>query len=76
VPFSRDHVAQTTIVGTAIAQFAQMAPPPIYGIHKLDGRRPVQTVPVPQVSVSIGGEAKEDRPSGEEGGAEPTQPEE
>jgi uncharacterized protein YbjQ (UPF0145 family) len=76
VPFSRDHVAQATIVGTAIAQFANMAPPPIYGIHKLDGRRPVQPVPVPQVSVSLGGEGKEDRPSGEDGGAEPGQPEE
>jgi uncharacterized protein YbjQ (UPF0145 family) len=74
VPFSRDHVAQVTIVGTAIAQFAQIAPPPIYGIHKLDGRRPVP-VPIPQVSVSIGGEAKEDRPAGDDGDAEPGQPE-
>jgi uncharacterized protein YbjQ (UPF0145 family) len=76
VPFSRDHVAQTTIVGTAIAQFANLAPPPIYGIHKLDGRRPVQAVPTPQVSVSLGGEGKEDRPGGEEGSPEPSQPEE
>ena len=76
VPFSRDHVAQTTIVGTAIAQFANLAPPPIYGIHKLDGRRPAPAVPTPQVSVSLGGEGKEDRPSGEEGSPEPGQPEE
>jgi uncharacterized protein YbjQ (UPF0145 family) len=76
VPFSRDHVAQTTIVGTAIAQFADMAPPPIYGIHKLDGRRPVQLLPTPQVSVNLGGEGKEDRPTGEDADAEPTQPEE
>ncbi len=75
VPFSRDHVAQTTIVGTAIAQFARMTPPPIYGIHKLDGRRPAPTVPAPQVSVSLGGEAREDRPSGEDGSPEPSQPE-
>jgi uncharacterized protein YbjQ (UPF0145 family) len=74
VPFSRDHVVQATIVGTAIAQFANLAPPPIYGIHKLDGRRPVQPVPAPQVSVSLGAEGKEDRPSGDEGGAEPSQP--
>jgi uncharacterized protein YbjQ (UPF0145 family) len=74
VPFSRDHVAQATIVGTAVAQFARIAPPPIYGIHKLDGRRPVQPVPTPQVSVNLGGEAKEDQPSGEEGSAEPSQP--
>ncbi len=75
VPFSRDHVAQATIVGTAITQFARMAPPPIYGIHKLDGRRPVPTVSSSQVSVSLGGEAKDDRPSSEDGSAEPSQPE-
>jgi uncharacterized protein YbjQ (UPF0145 family) len=75
VPFSRDHVAQTTIVGTAIAQFADMVPPPIYGIHKLDGRRPVQAVPTAQVSVSLGGEAKEEHP-GDDGSTEPSQPEE
>ena len=73
VPFSRDHVAEATIVGTAIAQFARIAPPPIYGIHKLDGRRPEQPPPQ-QVSVSLGGEAREDQPAGEDG-AEPSQPE-
>jgi uncharacterized protein YbjQ (UPF0145 family) len=73
VPFSRDHVAEATIVGTAIAQFARIAPPPIYGIHKLDGRRP-EPPPPQQVSVSLGGEAREDQPAGEEG-AEPSQPE-
>ena len=76
VPFSRDHVAQATIVGTAITQFANLAPPPIYGIHKLDGRRPAPPVATPQVSVSLAGEGKEDHPSGEEGSAEPTPPEE
>jgi uncharacterized protein YbjQ (UPF0145 family) len=73
VPFSRDHVAEATIVGTAIAQFARIAPPPIYGIHKLDGRRP-EPPPPQQVSVSLGGEAREDQPAGEDG-AEPSQPE-
>ena len=74
VPFSRDHVAETTIVGTAIAQFARIAPPPIYGIHKLDGRRP-EPPPAQQVSVSLGGETKDEGPVGENGGAEPSQPE-
>ncbi len=76
VPFSRDHVAEVTIVGTAIAQFARFAPPPIYGIHKLDGRRPVPTVAAPQVSVSLGGDTREERPTADEGDAEPSQPEE
>jgi uncharacterized protein YbjQ (UPF0145 family) len=73
VPFSRDHVAQATIVGTAITQFARFAPPPIYGIHKLDGRRP-EPPPPQQVSVSLGGEAKEERPGGENGSADPVEP--
>ena len=55
VPFGKDNVAEATIVGTAIAQFARVAPPPIYGIHKLDGRRPVQP-PERQVSVSLDGD--------------------
>jgi uncharacterized protein YbjQ (UPF0145 family) len=73
VPFGRDHVAQATIVGTAIAQFASIAPPPIYGIHKLDGRRP-EPPPPQQVSVSLGGEGKEEKAGGDEGGAEVSQP--
>src|SRR5215469_9893034 len=52
VPLGRDHVAEATIVGTAITQFASFAPPPIYGIHKLDVRRPA---PPPQMSVNLGG---------------------
>ncbi|HTZ94538.1 MAG TPA: heavy metal-binding domain-containing protein [Streptosporangiaceae bacterium] len=69
VPFGKDHVVEASIVGTAIAQFARMEPPPIYGIHKLDGRRPVQP-PERQVSVSLdGGESGE---TGEPG--EPTPP--
>jgi uncharacterized protein YbjQ (UPF0145 family) len=54
VPFGKDHVVEATIVGTAITQFAPIAPPPIYGIHKLDGRRPVQA-PERQLSVSLDG---------------------
>jgi uncharacterized protein YbjQ (UPF0145 family) len=73
VPFSRDHVAEATIVGTAIAQFASIAPPPIYGIHKLDGRRP-EPPPPRQVSVGLGSDANEERLGGENG-AEPSQPE-
>jgi uncharacterized protein YbjQ (UPF0145 family) len=52
VPLGRDHVVEATIVGTAITQFASFAPPPIYGIHKLDVRRPA---PPPQMSVNLGG---------------------
>jgi uncharacterized protein YbjQ (UPF0145 family) len=54
VPLGRDHVVEATIVGTAVAQFASMAPPPIYGIHKLDGRRP-EPPPSRQVAMSLGG---------------------
>jgi uncharacterized protein YbjQ (UPF0145 family) len=57
VPFGKDHVVQATIVGTAIAQFAEMAPPPIYGIRRLDGRRP-EPPPPQQVSVGLGGEGE------------------
>jgi uncharacterized protein YbjQ (UPF0145 family) len=57
VPLGHDHVVEATIVGTAITQFASFAPPPIYGIRKLDGRRPA---PPPQASVSLGGEEPEE----------------
>jgi uncharacterized protein YbjQ (UPF0145 family) len=57
VPLGHDHVVEATIVGTAITQFASFAPPPIYGIRKLDVRRPV---PAPQVSVSLGGGEDQD----------------
>jgi uncharacterized protein YbjQ (UPF0145 family) len=60
VPLGKDHVVEATIVGTAIAQFARIAPPPIYGVHKLDGRRPVQA-PERQVSMSLDSEEKGDR---------------
>jgi uncharacterized protein YbjQ (UPF0145 family) len=57
VPHGKDHVVEATIVGTAITQFARLAPPPVYGIHKMSTRRP-QQAPSPQVSVSLEGEAE------------------
>jgi uncharacterized protein YbjQ (UPF0145 family) len=57
VPLGHDHVVEATIVGTAITQFARFAPPPIYGIRKLDVRRPA---PPAQVSVSLGGTEDQD----------------
>ncbi len=63
LPLGKDHVAEATIVGTAIARFANLAPPPIYGIRKLDGRRPVQ-VPERQVSIGLGGEPGPSEPDG------------
>lgn len=71
VPFGKDHVVEVTILGTAIAQFARMAAPPIYGIHKLDGRRPVQA-PERQLSVDLDGDKSE--PAGDEPGGEPGAP--
>lgn len=71
VPFGRDHVVEATIVGTALAQFARLAPPPIYGVRKLTGRRPVQP-PERQVSVGLDGEQAESPRDGED--QEPQQP--
>jgi uncharacterized protein YbjQ (UPF0145 family) len=73
VPFGKDHVVESTIVGTAIAQFARMAPPPIYGIHKLDGRRPVQA-PERQLSVSLDGEEASERGETPEAPGPPGEP--
>ncbi len=58
MPLGKDHVAEVVIVGTAITQFARMEPPPIYGIRKLDGRRP--DPPKQQPSVRLGGEDEQD----------------
>jgi uncharacterized protein YbjQ (UPF0145 family) len=69
VPFGKDHVVQATIVGTAIAQFARVAPPPIYGIRKLDERRSAPP-PVQQLSVALGGAAE----SGSGGDVAPSPP--
>ncbi len=62
VPFGKDHVVEATIVGTAITQFARMAPPPIYGVHKLDGRRMgwCTRPPERQVSVSLDGDDEDE----------------
>jgi hypothetical protein len=59
VPFGKDHVVQATIVGTAIAQFASVAPPPIYGIRRLDAQRPGPAQPQ-HVSVGLGGDDEGD----------------
>jgi uncharacterized protein YbjQ (UPF0145 family) len=79
VPFGRDHVVEATIVGTALAQFARLAPPPIYGVRKLDGRRPVQQ-PERQVAVDVDGEQAEsqqregDDPESQKASGTPDQP--
>jgi hypothetical protein len=78
VPFGKDHVVQATIVGTAIAQFASIAPPPIYGIRRLDGRRAVPP-PARQLSVSMdgkpeGGEGRDIAPGPPEPGSEQGEP--
>ncbi len=71
VPFGHDHVVEATVVGTAIAQFARLTPPPIYGIRKLNGRRPVQP-PERQVAVDLDGEKPEgQQPEGEPGSERP-----
>ena len=64
VPFGKDHVVEATILGTAIAQFARMQAPPVYGIHRMnDGGRVVRPAPQ-QMSVSLeGGEQKPPSPA-------------
>ena len=71
VPFGHDHVVQATIVGTAIVQFARFAPPPIYGIRKLDGRRPVQ--PPQPAAVSLGGEEQDESAPAPDASPEPAE---
>ena len=76
VPFGKDHVVEATILGTAIAQFARMQAPPVYGIHKMsDGGRRRQDR-ARQMSVSLeGGEQKpEPEPAPAEPGAGPADP--
>jgi uncharacterized protein YbjQ (UPF0145 family) len=71
VPFGKDHVVEATSLGTAIAQFARLQPPAVYGIHRMNGRRPVQA-PEQQMSVSLEGDSK---PGGEDADeAEPDKP--
>jgi uncharacterized protein YbjQ (UPF0145 family) len=67
VPFSKDHVVEATILGTAIAQFARLEPPAVYGIHKMSGRRRSAEAQQ-QMSVSLEGEAeKKPEPDAEQG---------
>jgi uncharacterized protein YbjQ (UPF0145 family) len=70
VPRGKDHVVEATIIGTAVAQFARLAPPPVYGIHKMSGRRP-QPAPERQLSVSLEGEAETKEPGTEPGADQP-----
>jgi uncharacterized protein YbjQ (UPF0145 family) len=71
VPLGHDHVVESTIVGTAITQFASFAPPPIYGIRKLDLRR---AAPPPQVSVNLGGgEEQDETPAAPDAGTAPAE---
>jgi uncharacterized protein YbjQ (UPF0145 family) len=76
VPFGKDHVVETTILGTAITQFARLQPPPVYGIHKMGdgGRR--RAAAQRQLSVSLEGAEKkpEPEPAGTEPGAGPEDP--
>jgi uncharacterized protein YbjQ (UPF0145 family) len=72
VPLGHDHVAQATIVGTAVVQFARFAPPPIYGIRKLDGRRP--SPPPQRAAVNLGGaEEQGEAPAGPDAGPDPAE---
>jgi uncharacterized protein YbjQ (UPF0145 family) len=73
VPRGKDHVVEATIIGTAIAQFARLAPPPVYGIHKMSGRRP-DPPPRQQVSVNLEGEAETSEPAPEPDSDQPGQP--
>jgi uncharacterized protein YbjQ (UPF0145 family) len=66
VPLGRDHVVEATILGTAITQFARLAPPPVYGIRRLSTKRP-EPAAQRQMSVSLEGEAE----AAEDDGAAP-----
>lgn len=65
VTMAKDHVVEASIIGTAITQFAQMPSPPIYGVHKLDGRRPEPPV---QQRVSLSMESAPEEAGEEQGG--------
>jgi len=68
VPFGKDHVVEATVLGTAIAQFARMQPPPVYGIHRMSDARRRDEAAAPQMSVSL--EPEEEKKQ-EPGGGEP-----
>jgi uncharacterized protein YbjQ (UPF0145 family) len=68
VPFGKDHVVEATVLGTAIAQFARMQPPPVYGIHRMDDTRRKEAAAPQQMSVSLEGEEeKQKEPAPEPG---------
>jgi uncharacterized protein YbjQ (UPF0145 family) len=73
VPHSKDHVVEATIIGTAIAQFARLAPPPVYGIHKMSTRRP-GPASEQRVSVSLEGEPEAKEPAPESGPDQQAEP--
>ena len=68
VPFGKDHVVESSIVGTAIAQFARIQPPPVYGIHSMSDARRKEAAAAQQMSVSLEGEEeKKPEPTPEPG---------
>jgi uncharacterized protein YbjQ (UPF0145 family) len=74
VPFGKDHVVEATVLGTAIAQFARMQAPPVYGIHRMSDARREAAAPQ-QLSVSLEGEEdKKQEPPPEPGADQPNDP--
>jgi len=67
VPFGKDHVVEATVLGTAIAQFARMQPPPVYGIHRMDDSRRKEAPAPQQMSVHLEGDEEKKEPEGESG---------
>jgi uncharacterized protein YbjQ (UPF0145 family) len=68
VPFGKDHVVEATVLGTAIAQFARIQPPPVYGIHSMSDARRKEAAAAQQMSVSLEGEEeKKPEPTPEPG---------
>jgi uncharacterized protein YbjQ (UPF0145 family) len=69
VPFGKDHVVESTVVGTAIAQFARLQSPPVYGIHRMSDVRRTEAAAPQQMAVSLEGEEKKE-PAAEPGAEE------
>jgi uncharacterized protein YbjQ (UPF0145 family) len=74
VPFGKDHVVEATVLGTAIAQFARLQPPPVYGIHRMNDRRRKEAAAPPQMSVSLEGEEEKKEPATEPGADQQNEP--
>lgn len=74
VPFGKDHVVEATVLGTAVAQFARMQPPPVYSIHRMNDRRGGEPAVPPQMSVSLEGEEEKKEPSAEPGPGQQDEP--